>query len=57
MYLPLAYINRYSLLTELYCDEEHLNCNPEMLIEMTSDDNWEQIFIRDLTEREIHEFI
>lgn len=40
MYLPLAYINRYSLLTELYCDEEHLNCNPEMLIEMTSDDNW-----------------
>ena len=26
MYLPLAYINRYSLLTELYCDEEHLNC-------------------------------
>ena len=40
MYLPLAYINRYSLLTELYCDEEHLNCNPEMLIEMISDDNW-----------------
>ena len=24
MYLPLAYVNRYSLLTDLYCDEESL---------------------------------
>lgn len=40
MYLPLAYIDRYSSLTELYCDKEHCNCNPEMLIEMISDDNW-----------------
>ena len=40
MYLPLAYVNRYSLLTDLYCDEEHFNCTPEELIEMISDDNW-----------------
>lgn len=40
MYLPLAYVNHYSLLTDVYCDEEHCNCTPEVLIEMISDDNW-----------------
>lgn len=40
MYLPLGYVNRYSVLTDLYCDEEHCDCEPEMLIEMISDTNW-----------------
>lgn len=40
MYLPLAYVKRYSELTELYCDEAHCDCEPEVLLEMISDTNW-----------------
>lgn len=28
MYLPLEYVKRYSVLTELYCSEEYINCEP-----------------------------
>lgn len=40
MYLPLAYINRYSDLTDLYCSKEYSDCEPEVLLEMISDANW-----------------
>lgn len=40
MYLPLAYVERYSELTELYCSESHCDCEPEELLEMVSDPNW-----------------
>ena len=40
MYLPLAYVNRYSDLTELYCSKEYSNCEPEVLLDMISDTNW-----------------
>lgn len=40
MYLPLAYVERYSVLTDLYCDKEHCECKPEILLEMISDVNW-----------------
>ena len=33
MYLPLEYVKRYSVLTELYCSEEYINCEPEVLLE------------------------
>ena len=39
-YLPLAYINRFSVLTDLYCSELRSDCEPEMLLEMVSDSNW-----------------
>lgn len=32
MYLPLEYVKRYSVLTELYCSEEYINCEPEVLL-------------------------
>lgn len=53
MYLPLAYVNRYSDLTELYCSKEYSNCEPEVLLDMISDTNWEQIFIQDQTRIDI----
>ena len=37
MYLPLEYVKRYSVLTELYCSEEYINCEPEVLLEMIAD--------------------
>ena len=40
MYLPLAYVNRYSDLTQLYCSKEYSDCEPEVLLEMISDTNW-----------------
>lgn len=40
MYLPLAYVDRYSVLTELYCSEEYSDCEPEVLLDMISDKNW-----------------
>lgn len=40
MYMPLAYVNRYSDLTELYCSKEYSDCEPEVLLEMISDTNW-----------------
>lgn len=40
MYLPLAYINRFSVLTDLYCSNLRLDCEPEILLEMISDPNW-----------------
>lgn len=40
MYLPLEYVNRYSVLTDLYCSEEYCNCESEVLLEMISDTNW-----------------
>lgn len=40
MYLPLGYIERYSILTDIYCDEDHCDCEPEMLLEMISDKEW-----------------
>lgn len=40
MYLPLAYVKRYSDLTDLYCSKEYSDCDPEILIEMISDPNW-----------------
>lgn len=40
MYLPLAYINRFSELTDLYCSNLRADCEPEMLLEMVSDPNW-----------------
>ena len=39
-YLPLAYMERYGSLTDLYCSEERCDCEPEVLIDMISDDNW-----------------
>lgn len=40
MYLPLAYIERYSVLTELYCSQERCDCEPEILLDMISDKYW-----------------
>lgn len=40
MYLPLEYVKRYSVLTELYCSEEYINCEPEVLLEMIADADW-----------------
>lgn len=40
MYLPLAYVNRYSYLTDLYCSKEYSDCEPDILLEMISDTNW-----------------
>lgn len=40
MYLPLAYVERYSILTELYCNQEHCDCEPEILLDMISDEQW-----------------
>lgn len=40
MYLPLEYVKRYSILTELYCSEERCACEPETLLDMISDKNW-----------------
>lgn len=40
MYLPLAYVERYSVLTDLYCSEEYSDCKPEVLLDMISDKNW-----------------
>lgn len=40
MYLPLAYVERYSVLTDLYCSEEYSDCEPEVLLEMISDEDW-----------------
>ena len=40
MYLPLAYVKRYSELTDWYCSEERSDCTPEELLEMISDPNW-----------------
>ena len=37
MYLPLAYVDRYSVLTDLYCSEEYSDCEPEVLLDMISD--------------------
>lgn len=46
MYLPLEYVKRYSVLTELYCSEEYINCEPEVLLEMiTSLDKGTQPFV------------
>ena len=46
MYLPLEYVKRYSVLTELYCSEEYINCEPEVLLEMIADADWEPVIIR-----------
>lgn len=40
MYLPLEYVERYSILTELYCSEERCACEPETLLDMIADKNW-----------------
>ena len=40
MYLPLAYVERYSILTELYCNQERCDCEPEILLDMISDEQW-----------------
>lgn len=40
MYLPLGYVNRYSALTDLYCSKDHCDCEPEVLLEMISDNDW-----------------
>lgn len=40
MYLPLAYVERYSVLTDLYCSEEYSDCEPKVLLDMISDENW-----------------
>lgn len=40
MYLPLAYVDRYSVLTDLYCSKEYSDCEPEVLLDMISDENW-----------------
>lgn len=40
MYLPLEYVNHYSVLTDLYCSEEYSDCEPEVLLEMIADTNW-----------------
>lgn len=39
-YLPLAYMEHYGSLTDLYCSGERCNCAPETLLDMISDDNW-----------------
>lgn len=44
MYLPLAYVKRYSELTDLYCSEEYSDCEPEVLLDMISDENWGKKF-------------
>lgn len=40
MYLPLAYVNHYNDLTDLYCSKEYCDCEPEILLDMISDTNW-----------------
>lgn len=40
MYLPLAYVEKYSILTNLYCSKEYSDCEPKMLLEMISDNKW-----------------
>lgn len=40
MYLPLAYVDRYSVLTDLYCGKERCDCEPEILLDMISDEKW-----------------
>ena len=40
MYLPLAYVEKYSILTSLYCSKEYSDCEPQMLLEMISDIKW-----------------
>lgn len=40
MYLPLAYVNRFGVLTDLYCSELRADCEPEVLLEMVSDPEW-----------------
>lgn len=40
VYLPLAYINRFSVLTDLYCSNLRADCEPEVLLEMVSDSGW-----------------
>ena len=39
-YLPLAYMEKYESLTNLYCSDERCNCGPEILLDMIADDNW-----------------
>lgn len=40
MYLPLAYVEKYSILTDLYCSKEYSDCEPQILLEMISDNRW-----------------
>lgn len=40
MYLPLGYVKRFDKLTDLYCSKERCDCEPEVLLDMISDENW-----------------
>lgn len=44
MYLPLEYVKRYSVLTELYCSEEYINCEPEVLLVYCIVDIWLNVY-------------
>ncbi len=39
-YLPLAYVERYENLTDIYCSKGHFDCEPDVLLDMIADEKW-----------------